>query len=164
MYERIFLRSSYQQTINLLKVCIFKSLQNKMACELFLISKQRWYLSAFRYITKKILDLYLANFENIILLGDFNVDIKNCSMECFCESYGFKILIKNPTCLKTLENLTFLDLILTNTPFKAPTIQQQSFCETENGLSDFRKMIVTGHVLLKYFLKTKTWKCALQTL
>ena len=112
-----------------------------MACELVLISKQRRYLSAFRYI---------------ILLGDFNVDIKNCSMKCFCESYGFKILIKNPTCLKTLENLTFLDLILTNTPFKAPTILKQSSCETENGLSDFRKMIVTSHVLLKYFLKTKT--------
>ena len=53
---------------------------------------------------RKSLDLYSANYENIIILGDCNVDIQNPFMETFCESYKFKSLIKNPTCFIDPEN------------------------------------------------------------
>ena len=51
---------------------------------------------------RKSLDLYSANYENITLLGEFNVYIKNPFMETKCESCGFKSLKK--TCFKNPEN------------------------------------------------------------
>ena len=44
-------------------------------------------------------DLYLAKYEKIILIGDFNVSPEESHMETFCEFYGLKNL-KIPTCHK----------------------------------------------------------------
>lgn len=54
------------------------------------------------------------------------------------EIYKFKSLIKEPKCCKNPDNLTCLDLLLTNYPnhYKATSI-------SETGLSDFHKMILT---------------------
>ena len=86
---------------------------------------------------KKSLDLYSAHYKNIVLLGDFNVNIKDPYMESFCESFRFKSLIKDPTCLKNPENPSCIALILTNSPYSF-----QHSCVIETGLSDFHKMIV----------------------
>ena len=48
----------------------------------------------------KSLDLFSSNFERIILLGDFNVEVDENRMKFFCEIYGLKNLIKHPTCYK----------------------------------------------------------------
>ena len=55
----------------------------------------------------------------------------------------FKNLIKQPTCFKNLENLTFIDHILTNHPkgFLSSSV-------FEVGLSDFHKLIL---MILKVF-------------
>ena len=83
------------------------------------------------------LDLYSAKYENIILIGDFNVSPEESHMETFCESYGLKNL-KVPTCHKNPQNLSCIDLILTNSP-----LSFQSSGVIETGLSDFHKMTVT---------------------
>lgn len=44
---------------------------------------------------KKSLDLYSDDYENITLLGYFNIYIKNPFMETKRESYGFKSLKKH---------------------------------------------------------------------
>ena len=84
------------------------------------------------------LDLYSSLYENIIVLGDFNVETTDPSMEDFCVRYNLNSLIKDPTCYKNPENPTCIDLILTNSPRSF-----QNSCVIETGLSDFHKMVVT---------------------
>ena len=93
-------------------------------------------ISAHLEALRKSLDLYSAHYENITLLGDFNVSISDQYMESFCESYNFKSLIKDPTCFKNPENPSCIDLIITNNPHSF-----RNSCVIETGLSDFHKMI-----------------------
>ena len=60
--------------------------------------------------------------------------------------YNLTNLVKEPTCFKSVENPSSIDLILTN--------KRHSFQNTltiETGLSDFHKMTVT--VMKRYFKK-----------
>ena len=86
----------------------------------------------------KSLALYSSNYENLILLGDFNVSIDNSYMAGFCDTYDLRSLITEPTCYKNPENPTCTDLILTNHP-----LSFQNSCLLETGLSDFHKMTMT---------------------
>ena len=38
------------------------------------------------------LDIYSSNYEEILILGDFNVSAKKNHMKCFCGNYGLKTL------------------------------------------------------------------------
>ena len=67
-------------------------------------------------------------------------------MESFCDTYGLVNLIKEPTCFKSNENSSSIDIILTN---KKHCFQNSMTIET--GLSDFHKMTVT--VMKRYFKK-----------
>ena len=60
--------------------------------------KKKWLLSCsynpnFNAITdhleilRRNLDLYSVQYENLILIGDFNTDINHSCMKTFCESY-----------------------------------------------------------------------------
>ena len=64
-------------------------------------------------------------------------------MECFCESYRFKSLIKDPNCFKNPENPSCIDMILKNISYSF-----QNSCVIETGLSDFHRMIVSVMKLL----------------
>ena len=80
----------------------------------------------------KSLALYSSNYENLIILGDFNVSIDNSYMAGYCNTYDLRSLIMEPTCYKNP------DLILTNHP-----LSFQNSCVLDTGLSDFHKMKVT---------------------
>ena len=56
----------------------------------------------------------------------------------FCDTYGLKCLIKEPTYYKNPDNPSCIDIILTNNPKCF-----QSSCVVETGLSDFHRMKVT---------------------
>ena len=84
------------------------------------------------------LDHYLASYDNIIALGDFNSEVKETSMSEFCEIYNLKNLVKDPTCFKNPHNPSCIDLILTN---KSRSFQNTVVIET--GLSDCHKMTLT---------------------
>ena len=49
----------------------------------------------------KSLVLNSSNYENLIILGDFNVSINNSYMPGFCDTYDLRSLITEPTCYKT---------------------------------------------------------------
>ena len=49
---------------------------------------------------RRNLDLYSAEYEHVILLGDFNVETKEPCMLSFLELYGLRNLISEPTCHK----------------------------------------------------------------
>ena len=97
------------------------------------------------------IDKLLGNFDNLILIGDFNSEMEEEKMKDFCETYNLQNLIKEPTCFKSAENPTSIDVILTN--------KSNSFINTstlETGLSDNHKMVTT--VLKTHFNKRKTIK------
>ena len=92
------------------------------------------------------LDLYSTKYDNILLLGDYNVELDNSHLCEFCQVYNLKSLIKEPTCYKNPDKPTCIDLILTNRP---KSFQDSTAIDT--GLSDFHKMIIT--VMKTYFEK-----------
>ena len=92
-------------------------------------------------------DNYLANYDNILLLGDFNSTMSEKPMKEFCELYDLQNLIKDPTCYKNASNPSSIDVILTN---RKNSFQNSMTIET--GLSDYHKMIIT---VLKVHFKKK---------
>ena len=92
----------------------------------------------------KELDRFLPQYENLLLLGDFNSEISDEHMRDFCETYNLTNLIKDPTCFKSVENPSCIDVMLTN---KSACFEDSMTIEI--GLSDCLKMTVT--VMKKYF-------------
>ena len=92
----------------------------------------------------KMLDHYCRQYENFILIGDFNCEIGDDIISDFVDDYDLASLVRSRTCFKS-DSPRCIDLILTNTKssFQATTT-------IETGLSDFHTMIVTvlkgGHV------------------
>ena len=101
------------------------------------------YIHTFLEQVSKSLNELIKKFEYIVILGDFNAQITNIPMKDFCETYGMKHLITEPTCFKNAQNPTCIDLIMTNSPKSF----QRSLC-IETGISDYHKLTVTmlkGH-------------------
>ena len=65
-------------------------------------------------------------------MGDFNVAMSDIAMGKFCSLSNLESLIKKPTCYKSHENPTCIDLILTNKP---GYFRRSNVFETE--ISDF---------------------------
>ena len=86
----------------------------------------------------KSLDKTMANYDNILILGDFNSTMSDVPMKNFCELYNLENLIKEPTCYKNPNNPSSIDVILTN---NKNSFQHSMAAET--GLSDHHKMITT---------------------
>ena len=99
------------------------------------------------------LDLLSSDYEKMIFLGDFNVTDDEHHMKSFCENYGLKNLIRQPTCYKNPSNPVCIDLILTNVPRSF-----QSTCVVETGLSDFHLMTVMRKSFKKYQPKTINYR------
>ena len=113
------------------------------------ISKKKWLLIG-SYNPKKSLIIshlstlevslnhYLPLYDNVIIFGDFNSEIKEDAMDDFCNLYCLKSLIKVPTCFKSTKNPSCIDLILTNRPHNF-----QNSTALETGLSDFHLLTVS---------------------
>ena len=48
----------------------------------------------------KVMDM--DNYENMILLGDFNLSVTENTIHVFCEMHSLQNLINEPTCYKML--------------------------------------------------------------
>ena len=59
----------------------------------------------------KNLDHYLPSYDNLVLLGDFNCEMKEEILTNFCSLYDLSCLVKGPTCFKNAENPSSIDLI-----------------------------------------------------
>ena len=85
----------------------------------------------------KVLDMCTTTSDNLIIMGDFNMEEDGDSISNFMNLHGLGNLIKVRTCFKSI-NARCIDLILTN--------NMKSFKGTrtiQTGLSDFHSMIVT---------------------
>ena len=94
------------------------------------------------------IDFYSSKYDSFIVLADLNTEVSNSFMEQFCASCNLKSLIKEPTCFKSVDNPSCIDLILANHPKCF-----QNSCVFETGISDFHKLPFT--VLKTYFQKVK---------
>ena len=99
-------------------------------------------------IIGKTWDRINTSYDNIILLGDFNVDPEEAKMSEFLKMHSLKNLVSQKICFKNPENPSCIDLILTNC--------SQCFQNTgvfETWLSDFHKLTFT--FLKQYYPKQK---------
>ena len=70
-------------------------------------------------------------------------------MNDFCNDYNLSNLVKKSTCFKNPDNLSCIDLFLTNRPKCF-----QGTMKTKTGISDFHKMVIT--VLNSFYNNKKT--------
>ena len=81
---------------------------------------------------KRCLDQNIQKYESIILMGVYNAEVPEASMQEFCESYFLENMFKKPTCFKNPAKPPCIDLIMTNTPGMF-----QNAKTYKTGLSDF---------------------------
>ena len=84
-----------------------------------------------------ILDLFLKNYDNVTLIGDFNLSSDDIPLKSFLQAYNLTSLIREATCFKS-SNPSCIDLILTN-----QKICINSSNTFETGISDHHKLIST---------------------
>eukprot|EP00794_Sanderia_malayensis_P000652 gene652-1320_t len=112
------------------------------------IRKQKWLvitiyrppnqdLKYFLEHLSEILDRYKKNYENVVVLGDFNAEFGDKNMSPLSEDHNLHNLIKSATCFKSSKGRC-IDLILTNR--KHSFMHSKSF---ETGFSDHHHMIYT---------------------
>ena len=93
-------------------------------------------------------DQFSTTYDDLIIVGDFNVELEEGNILDCLNIYNLKNFAKQKTCYKNPDNLSYIDLTLTNC--------HKSFQNTnvfETGLSDFHKMTVS--VLKSHFPKQK---------
>ena len=94
-----------------------------------------------------VLDVY-SNYENILLVGDFNAEIGETCLDTFLYQHQLKNVNKELICYKNSENLSWIDFILTNNP--------RSFSKTSSlftGLWDVHNLVL--FVFKTIFCKSK---------
>ena len=85
----------------------------------------------------------MRKYENIVIMGDINIDMDNAKaaglnrMSEFCDIFDLENLIRGNTCV-TVEHASSIDVILTN---KKHSLKNS--CTVATGVSDFYKMVLT---------------------
>ena len=105
-------------------------------------------ISKFISYVVPILNYYIGNYDNILILGDFNSETTETVLGEFCETFNLTNLINKPTCFKNPSNPSCIDVLLTN---RRKCFQNTKIIET--GLSDHHKMTIT--VMKSLFIKNK---------
>ena len=93
----------------------------------------------------RIIDRYSASRENLLILGDFNMEVNDTALVPLVEAYKLYSLVKGPTCFKSKRGRC-IDLMLTNRKYSF--MGSQSF---ETGFSDHHHLIYT--ILKSTFVK-----------
>ena len=79
----------------------------------------------------------MKNYDNVTLIGDFNLFSVDIALKSFLQAYNLTSLIKEETCFQS-SNPSCIDFILTN---------QKVFINSSNtfetGISDHHKLIST---------------------
>ena len=83
------------------------------------------------------MDVY-TRYDKFLLAGDLNVPEDDINLIEFMADYHAKNLVKEPTCFKSIDNPSCIDLFITNS-----YLSFQNTTTVATGLSDFHKMTVT---------------------
>ena len=82
-------------------------------------------------LSNQLNDLH-TSYDNILLLGDFNMTPEDLKLQDFCDTHDLENLIKKPTCFKR-KDPTCVDFILT----KQKLLKCRTFI---TGISDFHAL------------------------
>ena len=125
-------------------------LRNWLIADLYKPSSQN--NSLFLENMLKNLSRYLDSYENVALLGDFDMTPEDKNLQHFTDTSSFEHLINEPTCFK--GTASWIDLIITNRKsyFK-------DACVTVTGKSDFHKRMAVSlkSEILKTLQKIKAY-------
>ena len=81
-------------------------------------------INKFTHDIGKVLDSFIGNYDNFLIVGDLNSEITESSMHEFYNSYDLHSLCNKSTCHKNLEKLSCIDLFLTNSPRSFQKLKQ----------------------------------------
>ena len=104
-------------------------------------------ISCFLTHVGNTLDKLLGDYDSVLILGDFNSTVTEPSMRDFFETCNLGNLIKELTCYKNANNLSSIDVMLTNRENRF-----NNSITIETGLSDHHKMTIS---ILKTSYKKK---------
>ena len=76
--------------------------------------------------------------KKVLLVGDFNTDITEHHIESLLYKHELSNLVKEKTCLKNMQNVSCIDLLLTNNSYACQ--QTSTVC---SGVSDCHKVVWT---------------------
>ena len=94
-------------------------------------------LSNFLNILSIALDFYNRNYDNLLIIGDFNAEPQEAKLKSFLDSNNIHNHMKRKTCWKSPKG-SCIDLILSN---KKSSLQHTGTMET--GISDHHMLIYT---------------------
>ena len=83
------------------------------------------------------LDVFSPTYDRFLLVGNFNADYSKETLFKFFQKHNAANTAKDKTCCKSLNNLSCIDLFITNRPW---CFQNTTVFST--GLSDFHKIAV----------------------
>ena len=114
----------------------------------------------FFYNPSKALDSLNSNYEQFLLVGDFNSEDHETEITNLLNNYEAKNIVKQKTCFKSISNPSCIDLFITNSA--------KSFRHTHNFscvISDHHNFVVTvlkntfgkqkSNIIIKYY---RDWK------
>ena len=87
--------------------------------------------------TQKLFTYYRSSYDNILLLGDFNMSFSIKNMKDLCDMFELNHLSKDPTCFKS-SNPSYIDNFYAS---KKTTFFNSSTVEA--GISDHHSLICT---------------------
>ena len=133
-------------------------LQDNIECLFieFSIRKEKWLfccsynpnkndISKHLHCLSRGLDTNISQYDNILPMGDLNVDSSGPVLNDFCNVFNLFSLVNETTCFKNPCNPACIDLFLANCPRSV-----QNTVTIETGISDFHKMVIT---VLKVFYR-----------
>ena len=86
-------------------------------------------------------------YENILLIGDFNLTVKNKTLEVFMNTFVLEWLTKKPTCFQSTSP-SCVDLVLTNKKKFFKTSKEVGICDHHSLiLTPSRSQLVKGTVM-----------------
>ena len=144
----------------------YEPIFSECTCSEFTISKKKWIcfsiyrppsagnIETFFEEMNEVISTALCKYENLFVMGDFNIDIKSSNsdkdkLEYFCDLFNLTNLVHSDTCFMKNSKST-IDLILSNKP-----LHFQKTHVVETGLSDCHKMISTFFKASSSKLRTK---------
>ena len=86
----------------------------------------------------KGLDVYLKSYDNILIMGDLNLEVSKNYLNGLCNVNSLKSLIRGTTCFESRNNSWYIDLFPTNRK-----LCFQETCAIETSISYFNKMVAT---------------------
>ena len=140
----------------------------------FLVKTRKWFCidlyksssqneNYFLDILSKVLSKQTCQYENVMLIGDFNLTVNNKNLRVFMNTFNLDSLINKPTCFQS-ANPTCIDLILTNKKslFKNSNVLEVGISDHHSFITTaLRTQLIKGNAKMKMYRDYKTFNIEL---